>query len=74
MEGRIQGGRKMNTNITAMLDELRELKQKQMNISSELANEVMKYPGVQEALKDGLIRLNFPAPAGFLRYLKNNYK
>lgn len=60
----------MNTNIKAMLNELRELKQKQMIISSELTKEVMKYQGVQEALKDGLIKLNFPAPAEFLRYLK----
>jgi len=73
VEGIIQRRQKMR-NIQEMIDELRALKRRQIDVCTELADEVLKYPGIQDALKDGLVKLNFPAPPGFNRYLKNNYR
>jgi len=40
-------------------------------IDRELAELVMTYQGsVLSALKSGLVRLNFPAPAGFYRAIR----
>lgn len=62
----------MKENIKAIMSEMRNLKERQRQLSDELVNEVMKYPGVEEALKDGLIRLNFQAPTGFMAFLRKH--
>ena len=47
-----------------------EAKQVIRDCTFELADIIMRYDGtLQQALKDGLVRLNFPAPPGFYRHL-----
>jgi len=64
----------MNTrdkSITELLNELGDIKQAQMKICHELTSRVTQDKSIMAALKDGLVRLNFPAPAGFYRHIRN---
>ena len=64
----------MENNITAMLDEISIHRAEIKFISEELMKEVLKIPGIEEAITSGLVKLNFPAPPNFHRMLKNKNK
>ena len=66
----MNGGLAMKEKVDELIKELQDLRQKQYYVSDQLANEVTKLPGVMEALEYGLVRLNFPAPPGFTRMLR----
>jgi hypothetical protein len=53
-----------------MLRRLKELEMEKQEIVCRLANEVTKQPAVMEALNCGLVKLGFPAPRGFHKFLK----
>ena len=61
----------MKDEIRDLLRELQELKGRQFVISDKLADAVSREPGVMAALEEGLVRLNFPAPPGFARMLRD---
>lgn len=57
--------------IQNALYRLRELKSEQRDIANRLANEITKDKAVLDALRSGLVRLNFPAPSGFYKVIRN---
>lgn len=63
----------MKADVEQLINELRDLKQRERNICEELASCVSSEPVILNALKSGLVRLNFPAPSGFYNYIKRNY-
>lgn len=61
----------MNSKIKELIDRQQDLKFELKDIQSKLCTEVERYEGsLREALRDGIVRLNFPAPSGFYKYLK----
>lgn len=56
-------------NTSELVAELRQLKFQQYEIAEELINRLSKET-IQD-MKDGLVRLNFAAPPGFMRALRN---
>jgi hypothetical protein len=72
VEGVKHGGRKMNRDVQAMLNEIRGHKESIRNLTDELARMVMQIPGIKEGIESGLVKLNFTAPAGFYRVLQNH--
>jgi len=61
----------MNEKIRELLDKERELRSELNHVRHDLTMEVMNYDGsLQDALADGLVRLNFPAPSGFYRSIR----
>ena len=62
----------MDKDIKELIDRQFDLKHELRAIQGELGNMVMHYEGsLQDALKEGLVRLNFPAPPGFYSNLRN---
>lgn len=59
--------------VTELVNQLRDLKQAQMEICGELTSRVTNDKSIMAALQEGLIRLNFPAPQGFYRHIHNKY-
>ena len=59
----------MEKPISDLIVEMRELKSKQMEISHKLISIILKDEALAAGLKSGLVKLNFPAPAGFYRNL-----
>ena len=60
----------MRSRLNEMLAKRDELKDKIRDIDRGLADMVLSYEGsVEDALRDGLIRLNFQAPAGFYKFI-----
>lgn len=59
----------MDKDTQDLVAALRDLKQKQMYICEQLASKLS--PTTIEDLKIGLVRLNFAAPSGLMRYLKS---
>jgi hypothetical protein len=67
-------GRRLNMNlrdksVTELVKELRDIKHAQQEVCHELTSRVSSDKGIMAALKEGLIRLNFPAPPGFYRHI-----
>ena len=60
----------MGKDYTGMLDELRTLKMKTMEICSALTQEISKEPILMEAVRSGLMKPNFPTPPGFMRMIR----
>ena len=61
----------MDREIKELINRQQELKFELRNVQNELCSKVEYYEGsLREALKTGLVRLNFPAPSGFYKYLK----
>lgn len=59
-----------NARIMDLIGKRNILKQELRDVEYSLCEAVMNYEGtVQEALRTGLLRLNFAAPAGFKRAL-----
>lgn len=57
--------------ITELLIHRNDVKAELREVDQKLASIVMSYEGsLQEALRDGLVRLNFPASSGFYQYLR----
>ena len=57
-------------NITGRIS---EIKFEKRDLEQRLADIVMEYEGsVQKALEDGLVRLNFQAPPGYYKILRND--
>ena len=60
----------MEDKIKELIDRQQELKFELKDVQHSLADMVMNYEGsLREALESRLVRLNFPAPPGFHRYL-----
>lgn len=59
--------------VSEMIGKLHELKMQQNEICQELTSQVTKEPIIMAALKEGLIRLNFPTPPGFYRLINRNH-
>ena len=61
----------MNENIQEVLARRCQLKDELRELDHDLTSHVLKFEGsLKDALKAGLVRLNFPAPTGFYRHLK----
>jgi len=57
--------------ITSVIERINEIKSEKRELEIKLTDIVLNYEGsVQEALKDGLVRLNFSTYPGFYRFLK----
>lgn len=52
-----------------LLQELQHLKQKQRDIGFELTTRLTNE--IKLAIRDGLVKLNFAAPSGYLKYIKD---
>lgn len=61
----------MNSEINTLLYEIEQGKRMIKEASYKLAAKIHEYDGLREALEDGLVKLNFPAPQGFHRMMKN---
>lgn len=60
-----------NSEIDKLLMDKRELQDSIRQIDHKLCNFVSRFDGkLIDALKIGLVRLNFAAPAGFMRHLR----
>ena len=60
----------MDYEIKELIDKQQELKFELKDIQHRLADMILNYEGsLREALESRLVRLNFPAPPGFHRYL-----
>lgn len=58
------------SSVGELINELRTLKERQREISSQLTNIIMKDNNLMEAIKSGIVKLNFSAPQGFYRRLR----
>lgn len=59
--------------LDKLLYEYEEVKRAKREIEHQLTDLVIRYDGtLKDALKDGLVRLNFAAPPGFKHYLKES--
>lgn len=57
--------------IKELIDRQDELVSELRGVRSVLCSEIEQYEGsLREALKTGLVKLNFPAPPGFNKYLR----
>lgn len=63
----------MEKSTEQLIDEIRAAKVTINMNSEQLAHRVMKM-GVEQALTEGLIKFNFPAPPGLLNHLKRVYR
>jgi len=59
-------------NIRGIMADLRHIKERQNSLTGELASEISSCPEIVEGLKAGIIRLNFPAPIGFINLLRGD--
>lgn len=59
-------GNNMENKIRAITEELREIKQKKMDLEYRLSEIVEEYDGsLQDAIAAGIAKLTFPMPKGF---------
>ena len=64
---------KLQEEIDNIIERIREIKFEKRDLEHKLVDIVMSYKGsVQEALEDGLVRLNFPAPPGYYKFLRSD--
>ena len=62
----------MNTEIQELIGRQDELKSELRDIQHELCHKVMSFQGtLQEALRARIVKLNFAAPAGFYRMIRD---
>lgn len=61
--------------ILNLLDRSKQLRRELQEVSSELCYAIEKSNlSLEQALSIGLAKLNFPAPPGFVRMLKDKHK
>lgn len=63
----------MNKEVQDMLQSITRMNYEIHEIKARLADMVLQQPAVADALKDGLVKLNFAAPRGFYKMLHRNY-
>jgi hypothetical protein len=61
----------MEQSTREMIEKLRYLQMEQREISRRLVDKILKEPVLKEALREGLVKLGFPSPSGFLRSLRD---
>ena len=61
----------MEKSITDLMHEIRQCRYIIQDNSQKLAHIVLQM-SVKDAVKEGLVKFNFPAPKGLLRHIKNN--
>ena len=62
----------MNTEMQELINRQSELKGELREVQHELCHKVMRFQGtLQEALKLRIVKLNFAAPAGFHRMIRD---
>lgn len=64
----------MKERIDKLISEEANLKSELSIVRRELTEVVLSYKGtIQEAIGEGLIRLNFPAPPGLYKHIRRKY-